>query len=267
MVCIAHISDIHFGAVDMGAAERLAAELNEKQPDAIILTGDLTQSGRKREFRAAANYLDKLTPPLLVVPGNHDAPVYNLGQRLTDPWKRFREFIHHDLRPVLRVKDVMVAGLNSARRANASLDWSLGRLSSDQIDHAAKTLRRADDAGLRLVAFHHPAVPGPGRAGQAVINRPARALSAFAAAGADVILTGHAHIANAEVIPAGGRQMLVAAAGTAASTRTRGEGASYNLLRWREPTLSVEVFRYQSNSFSAANGQSFVRRDGDWRAA
>ncbi len=266
MTRLAHISDIHFGAVDLTAAKSLADQINKADVDGVIVTGDLTQSGRKSEFRQAAAYLENFAAPVLVVPGNHDTPVYNLGRRFVDPWGRFRDFIHPDLSPDLTVNDVYIVGLNSARRANLTLDWSLGRLSRRQLNETTLKLRRAGNAALKLVAFHHPVLPGPGRAGMAVINQPARAINAFAAAGADALLTGHAHVARANLHDANERPIIVAAAGTATSTRLRGEAPSYNLLKWNGSELSTAIHRFNPDGYEQSAVKSFFRRQDGWKA-
>lgn len=265
MTALAHISDIHFGAVDARAAASLAEHLNTDGVDGIIVTGDITQSGRKREFREAAAYLGSFDAPALVVPGNHDAPVYNLGRRFLDPWGRFRDHIHPDLTPSLEVADICIVGLNSARRASLKLDWSLGRLSRRQLAEATEKLLNSN-AALKLVAFHHPVLPSPGRAGMALINQPARAIRAFVAAGADALLTGHAHTARAELHDAGERPIIVASAGTATSTRTRGEAPSYNLLSWNGSELTVAIHRFGANGYEPDIVKTFRRRDETWDA-
>ena len=262
---IAHISDIHFGAVDARAAQHLAEQVNILSPHGVIVTGDLTQAGRNREFADAAAYLKSFTAPVLVVPGNHDVPVYNLGRRFADPWSRYRKHIHDDLAPAHEFGAAYVLGLNSARRAGLSLDWSRGRLSSSQIAFAENALIQSD-RDFKIIALHHPVTPAPGKAGAAVINRADRALNAFAKAGADLVLTGHAHVAQADVKPTTNRSIVVAAAGTASSTRLRGEAPSYNLVRFGEGALSVETHRYGKGGFEHERRYEFVRHADGWRA-
>lgn len=262
---IAHISDIHFGAVDAEAARRLAQQVNTLSPDGVIVTGDLTQAGRKREFAEAGAYLKTFAAPVLVVPGNHDVPVYNLGRRFADPWSRYRRHIHHDLSPSGEMGSAFALGLNSARRAGPSLDWSRGRLSATQISKGVAALQQSAH-DLKIVALHHPVVPAPGKAGAALINRADHALAAFTGAGADIVLTGHAHIAQALVKSTANGDIVVAAAGTASSTRLRGELPSYNLVRWENDTLTIETHRYSAEGFIHERAHKFVRDDNSWRS-
>lgn len=265
MTVLAHISDLHFGAVDPNAATRLADQINDANVDGVIVTGDLTQAARKREFAEAADYLKRYTAPLIVVPGNHDVPVYNLGQRMVDPWRRYRQYIADDLCPSIAIDDIHIVGLNSARRAGVSFDWSLGRLSSKQLNGAVQSLRRAESAALKLVAFHHPVIKGPGRAGEAVINNPERTLEVFASAGTDAILTGHAHVAQAHLYEDASTPIIVTAAGTASSTRLRGELPSYNLLQWKDGIFSVGIHRYGEDGYRRERTRKFQRIDNKWK--
>lgn len=77
---IAHISDTHIAA-DLPDADRRRQNLEQTivdinrldpQPDAIVLTGDLTQHGRPDEYKIAAAALAAARAPFYLVPGNRD---------------------------------------------------------------------------------------------------------------------------------------------------------------------------------------------------
>src|SRR5690606_15056194 len=77
MTSIAHLSDIHFGAHDPQIVAALEAWLIERQPELVIISGDLTQRARTRQFRQAADFIKRLRSggvEVLAVPGNHDVP-------------------------------------------------------------------------------------------------------------------------------------------------------------------------------------------------
>ena len=82
-VRLMHLSDIHFGTEDRDALEAVAAFASRVKPDAIIIAGDITQSGRKSEFEAARVWFDSLAAPVITALGNHDTPVYHLPARET----------------------------------------------------------------------------------------------------------------------------------------------------------------------------------------
>ena len=85
MTLIAQIADIHFGAEDDSAIADAEACIKEARPDMLVVCGDLTQRGRTREFDAAADWLDRFDLPKLIVPGNHDTPMFNLAARAAEP--------------------------------------------------------------------------------------------------------------------------------------------------------------------------------------
>ena len=85
MTVIAHISDLHISKSDFDEEMFMlaVAEINELQPDMIILTGDITNNGYYKQFKQATKYLAMFEPPLFAVPGNHDAR--NLGYQTFEP--------------------------------------------------------------------------------------------------------------------------------------------------------------------------------------
>ena len=48
---------------------------NKKQPDHIILSGDLSQDYSEASYTHLINLLTKLTQPIYFIPGNHDQPI------------------------------------------------------------------------------------------------------------------------------------------------------------------------------------------------
>ena len=70
MTLIAHISDLHISdsTFDEEIFMTALAEINDLQPDMIILTGDLTENGYYKEFEQAKKYLEMFEAPLFAVP-------------------------------------------------------------------------------------------------------------------------------------------------------------------------------------------------------
>src|SRR5689334_8503226 len=110
MRTIAHLSDLHFGCADRAIADALAEYLQGIQPDLVAISGDLTQRARRWQFREARAYLQRLPRPQIVVPGNHDVPLYNVLARFGDPLGNYRHYITHNLRPVYQDSEVAVVG-------------------------------------------------------------------------------------------------------------------------------------------------------------
>ncbi len=77
--------------------ERLSAAIARISPDLLAVSGDLTQRAKRSEFTAARTFLDALPFPRLVVPGNHDVPLYDLFARFVTPLVRYSRAITPDL--------------------------------------------------------------------------------------------------------------------------------------------------------------------------
>ena len=84
-------------------------------------------------------------------------------------------------------------------------------------------------------------------------------------AGADLILTGHAHIGDAKLYVGGRRSIIVSSAGTASSTRIRGEAPSFNVVDWRPESIAVSVYRYKSGAFLRDARHEFSCERGFWK--
>lgn len=265
MIRIAHLSDLHFGAADPAAIARLSVCIEQIAPDAVVVTGDVTQHGRRSEFLEAAAFFDALTPTLLIVPGNHDAPVFAPVLRMTKPWRRFRRILKFETGAVLDLAGARVIGLNSARRGSLHPDWSRGRLSRAQIDGASAAALEARPGDLRIVALHHPIQASEGRAGRAVVARAEEALVAFGDARVDLVMTGHAHRAGAFVREAGRSTLVVSTAGTASSTRTRGEAPSYNLIDGDGSAFAVSQLVFDGRFYQAGCVNRFIASGTGWR--
>src|SRR3954469_8984258 len=102
MRTIAHVSDIHFGRTDPAVVEGLVKDLEGRNPTILVASGDFTQRAREWQYKAAADYLKRLPKPQLVVPGNHDIPLFDLIRRFFFPLNRYRKHISDDLRPAFQ---------------------------------------------------------------------------------------------------------------------------------------------------------------------
>jgi len=74
-VTLAHVSDLHFGRdADLAQIDALEALIPELRPDAVVLSGDLTQRARHGELQGALRFTKSMrrVAPTLVIPGNHD---------------------------------------------------------------------------------------------------------------------------------------------------------------------------------------------------
>jgi len=130
--------------------------LHQVTPDLIIISGDLTQRARASQFQKAERFLNRLPCPFLIVPGNHDLPLYNLFKRFHRPWENWTHFVTNDLAPVVHGDEFIVAGVNTARRWATLFDQTRGRISSSQTGGVINHLKAAPDTHLRMLVAHHP---------------------------------------------------------------------------------------------------------------
>ena len=90
---VAHISDVHFGRTECSVVNRLVEIINELEPQLVVVSGDLTQRARSSQFVEAREFLDRLPKPQIVVPGNHDVPLYNIYKRFLEPLDNFKNIL------------------------------------------------------------------------------------------------------------------------------------------------------------------------------
>jgi 3',5'-cyclic AMP phosphodiesterase CpdA len=266
MTTIAHLSDMHFGAADAEQLARLQEGLAEDAVDHILVTGDLTQSGRKVEFEAARAWFDKVGLPATAIPGNHDTPVINLIRRFFTPWSRFEDILGHKEEPVVAADDFVFAGLNSARRMRPSLDWSTGKLTEDQLTSLRDTM--TGEERTRLVGFHHPVeeIEEAGKAGRAVVPKREDVLHAIRQSRVDIVMTGHVHWPRVRVKTHDDWSFIYSQAGTAVSTRLRGEPASFNTITLHaNDEIEIGVHRWSEAGFADLTATRFGRGPKGWR--
>jgi 3',5'-cyclic AMP phosphodiesterase CpdA len=267
---IVHLSDLHFGKVDERLLGPLRASIHALRPHLVVISGDLTQRAKTAQFRAARAFLDSLPGPQVVVPGNHDVPLYNVFQRFLAPLARFRRIVSDDLEPSHIDAEIAVVGVNTAR----SLVFKGGRINEAQVESIRARLCHLDDAVVKIIVSHHPFdMPEHWDDQHQVVGRAGMALQTLARCGADILLSGHMHRSHAgetaETMEAGGTSALLVAAGTATSTRGRGEVNTFNALRVQPRHIDVDQHGWDeaSGEFRVLSRQSFQRGERGWSAA
>ncbi|HEX4666809.1 MAG TPA: metallophosphoesterase [Chthoniobacterales bacterium] len=261
-----HLSDLHFGRVDDLLVEPLLVAAKAVAPDLIVISGDFTQRARRAEYRAARAFLERLSGPRLVVPGNHDIPLWDVVRRFVSPLGRYRHYIAEDLSPFYADDEMAVLGINTAR----SLTRKYGRINAQQVARAREVLARIDPALVKVVVTHHPFDLPPGSRSHSIVGRSAMAMEGLAAAGVDLILSGHLHLQHIGLTttryPIKGHSALLVQAGTTISTRGRGEANSFNVIRIEKPAITIEhhLWRAEGGDFQRTIRERFERRGGLW---
>lgn len=264
---LAHISDLHFGRINAGVLRGLASALNDAKPDLLVVSGDLTQRARQREFREARSFLDALPFPRLVVPGNHDVtPWWDPLGRWRRPLRNYGRYIGADPEPYFADSEIAVVGVNTSRSAS----FQEGRINARQMRRACERLQAAPLGATRIIVTHHPFDLPEHYRGHDVVGRAELAMTAFARCGVEMFLAGHLHVSHIGEstlryqIP--GFSALVIQAGTAASTRGRGELNSWNLLRIARPQVWVHRCSWDERrrGFMVSGTDAFRRTARGW---
>jgi 3',5'-cyclic AMP phosphodiesterase CpdA len=271
MARIAHLSDIHFGAHDSRIVSATEAWLNAHQPDLVIISGDFTQRARIAQFRAASAYLGRLRQAghkLLVVPGNHDIPLYDVATRFLAPLHRYKRYISSTLCPWFENEEIAVLGLNTAR----SLTIKDGRINQDQIALMHDRFGGVSAAKTRILVTHHPLFAMPiGRGGELseAVGHHDDAVKAACAAGVNIALAGHFHRTYAEearkMVEKAGASLVIQA-GTATSTRLRNnEPQSFNWIHTNgSADIELQVVVWNGTGFTRGDHIRYRMKDGAW---
>jgi 3',5'-cyclic AMP phosphodiesterase CpdA len=264
-VRIVQISDLHFGREIPRIAEAMREELSAQNPALVAVCGDLTQTAREREFVAAREFLDGITAPALVVPGNHDLPGWRVWSRFTRPWRRWRRHLRTE--PYATVSEespgLVAVGVNTARSWGFHPDWSRGRIDARQVAEVLEAFERSKPEDLRVLVTHHPFLLTKASRLRGMVGRSALALERLRRR-CDLLLGGHTHLSYCGA--AGG--MVVAQSGTAFSNRLKGEPNGYNLIDADGPRLTVTTLQWDGTKFAPAQRSTFERdEDRTWRHA
>ena len=264
MRTLVHLSDLHFGRLDREIVARLMTEVGAIAPDLVAVSGDFTQRARASQFAEARDFLQALPCPRLVVPGNHDVPLYDVARRFLRPLARYRRFISDDPEPMFIDSEMVALGLNSAR----SLSFGRGRLNAVQVSKAAERLRAAPPGLIKIIVTHHPFDLPDDYDPKHLVGRARMAMGELASVGADLFLAGHlhvSHIGRTERYQIAGHNALVVQAGTM-STRQRGEANSFNVLRLDRPhiTIARRTWDDDRRTFVEAPTRTFTHSDRGW---
>lgn len=265
LTTIAHISDLHFPCVKEKTAWALLRAIHEARPSLVVISGDLTQRGRERQYQRARQFLDELPRSILVVPGNHDVPLFDVFRRLFRPAERFTQMICPELSPKYCDEQMMVVGANSTRAFTLDIHgfWKNGTLSDDQLEIIGRQFAGARAEQLKVLVMHHPLVNPWNEGGRDTARGRKRILRALEAIGVDVVLSGHLHKSytrHAPLMTEGKRPVLCIQAGTGSSTRLRDEGNAFNLIGWNGSELSVKLMRYTGEEFEVEQEREFRMR-------
>jgi 3',5'-cyclic AMP phosphodiesterase CpdA len=246
---ILHISDVHFGPPHL---ERLSEGVLEliagNRPDLVVVSGDLTQRAKPEQFRQARAFVDRIPVPTLVVPGNHDVPMYRVFERVFSPFGAYRRHFAPELEPIYQDPELLVVGINTA------FNWTFkdGRIKLKRLLEVGQLFASVPETVLKVVVAHHHLIPPPNFGSQRVLGNAYEAIDLFSSTGVDLILSGHLHQAyigsSEEFYPKGRPPVVILHSGTTTSSRGRGGEKEKNTCNWIRvdgQSLVVSHFAWQ----------------------
>ncbi len=264
---ILHISDLHVGPpFRRQIADTLVRQAHELKPDLLVISGDFVQRADFAEqWRGAKELREALPTPQLVVPGNHDVPLFNAHLRLLDPLGRYRRHISPDLNPVFERPGLVVAGANTAH----GLTMDGGRLSAEQAAAVRRAFAGRPDGTAKVAVWHHPVVNPPGLHKNRVMAGARTAMRLLDECDVELLLCGHIHVSYigntldvANNLRAG---TIICQSGTSTSRRGYGREQgknSCNLIEIEDQVIRISHLSYQEEArrFVPVAEYSFPRR-------
>jgi 3',5'-cyclic AMP phosphodiesterase CpdA len=277
---VLHLSDLHIGRpASSKRLDSLRELIAEIYPDAVAISGDLTQRCTKKEFAQAREYLDAIekVAPYVVIPGNHDirwlgAVARNLGGLFRDQahkfkYSRYTRYISENLSPSLEVPGAVVAGLNTAHgitRGSITRRFRdlgvIGHVRRADIEHVREAFENASPDAARIVMIHHNPIRGE-LSGRHGLANTEQALHAFADLGTELVLCGHDHLDAVHTVERGVHGLVISTAGTISNRLRPGRASSFNLVNIDERTLRITTYAWKDpGGFAPSEERSYTRR-------
>ena len=269
MKSILHISDLHFGPPYVSrVGEALLRIAPTIAPDVIVASGDFTQRAKREQFINAQAFLQDLPDvPKIVVPGNHDVPLYRIKERLTAPLGLYKEYISAELNHVVQFEDLIFVALDST---SPKRTISNGRIHREQLDYCSNVLSSAPANAAKIVVAHHHFAPAPDYARDKIMPKAQRAINRFVELGVDMILGGHLHRAyignTLDFYPGSHRErgIIIVQCGTTTSRRGRGkekEKNTFNVIRINDQQIHITHYMFfdDAHGFAPISQHVFPR--------
>jgi 3',5'-cyclic AMP phosphodiesterase CpdA len=264
---ILHISDLHVGPPFLRhVADTLIKQAHAIKPDLVVISGDFVQRADfVEQWRGAQELRAALPKPQLVVPGNHDVPLFHGHLRLLNPLGRYRRYISRDVSPVFERPGLVVAGACTAH----GLTVDGGRLSGGHAARLRATLARQKPGTAKVVVWHHPVVNPPGLHKNRVMAGADAAMRLLDSCDVELLLCGHIHVSyvgNTLDVMSDLRQgTIICQSGT--STSGRGYGREHgknscNLIEIDDRAIRISQLLYLEDAgrFVPFAEHSFPRR-------
>ena len=223
---LVQLSDLHIGSQFRPKTfAKVVREVNDLKPDAIIITGDLTNEGLINEYKECKKLVSKLkTKKIITISGNHD--YRNTG------YLAFKKFFPFKTINELG-SDVVLVTLGTARP-----DRNEGEVGYRQNLWLERTMIKYKDR-VKILAMHHHLVGIPDTGSDRVTAIDAGdVLRTILQTNVDIVLCGHKH--RPWVWNFGNLQIVNA--GTVSSERVRGLFENtYNIITIKGKKVAVDL--------------------------
>ncbi len=242
MTRLLHVSDLHFGRHSLPEQVAVIESMIQRERfDAVVVSGDLTQRSRAREFTQARAFLDRAAQvsEVLAVPGNHDCAWWRAPMHLAPRgwmFAKWRRGLGRPVESVLRLAGVTVVGLNTSHGISRHTltkrprDLSvMGDLRPAQLTWAAGQFDASPAADVRVIVMHHNPIRGDISGRHGLIHHRA-VLAAFAEMDVSLVLCGHDHQEALRDVEHPSRTLAVAVAGTITNRSRGGRPAAVNVV-------------------------------------
>lgn len=243
---IIQISDLHFGMHDAIIIEAFLTDLVELNPDIIIISGDLTQRATHDQYELAKQFLQKLSSSIvLIVPGNHDIPLYSPWSRLFHPFKLYNKFISPQLECSFSNKEINILGVNSATPFKIK-DGILNNQTLRLIEnHFSKS-----NSELNLLFFHHNINYFSGM--HHPLSNSEEFINYLIESPIHMVCTGHLHYANLKLITkTNNHPCAVLHAGSLCSGRKNDKMNSYYVMDTDKLACNIDWRVFVNNTFAS----------------
>ncbi|MCG8353016.1 MAG: metallophosphoesterase [Chloroflexales bacterium] len=262
-----HISDLHAGPpFNPMIAEQVAHYAHELRPDLLVVSGDMVQRADfVSQWRTIKTYLATLPQPQLIVPGNHDIPLFNVFSRLFFPLRRYRRFIAQNINPVFTRPGLAVVGGCTAH------GWTFdgGFLYRSQIRSIERAFAPFGPETCKVVVLHHPVINPPGIRRNREMTNADTVVRFLDQCGVELMLSGHIHVSyvgnTLDVIRDLRQGTIICQSGTTTSRRGTGREHgknSFNVIEIdpRSIRISQHLYLQDAKRFAAVSEHVFPRR-------
>jgi len=223
---IVQLSDLHVGSqFQPEVFDKVLEEVNQLNPDSIVITGDLTNEGLIKEYEKCKELLSKFNAKkIITISGNHD--YRNTG------YLHFKKYFPFEAVNELS-EDIVLVTVGTSRP-----DRNEGEIGYRQNLWLERTMKKYKDR-VKILAMHHHLIGIPDTGADRLTAIDAGdVLRTILATNVDLVLCGHKHrpwvwnFGNLEIVNAG----------TATSERVRGLFENtYNIITIENKKVQVDL--------------------------